>query len=395
MKVTRRRLLAALAVGGAGAGAFYATRGGAGDGVRCAPLREPSWDVTGRDWTQPVRGPNGVLVGEGFAATGGNYLNRIGSFQNDEPRWVYTVEGDGVGVPFADDDLVAVGTGSDRVHAFEQPTGHHRWTYDAGGREEYGGGAWGQPAHVDGGVVVAVSHSEQADPDPQNPDDYTHRLLALEDADGSVRWECAIDGVAFTGPAVHDGTAVVATEAGGVHGVGVATGDRLWRDNLPGTVWAPLALDPGRGTVTVGSDEGSVVSFDVASGERKWTRTFDSGVAGTTRAAGRVVVSLWDGRLLALGEGDGKTDWKVNLGSAGGPVDAAAGHVATLDQTGVVHVLADAGGVLTEFRVTEGSGDRCGWRPKANSASGVLLDQVSVVVTGASWLREYDLDLEE
>lgn len=394
MKVTRRRLLAALAVGGTGAGAYYATRGRAGDGASCAPLREPSWEVTGRDWTRPVGGPNGVLVGEGFAATGGSYLNRLGSFQNGEPRWVYTVQDDGVGVPFADEGLVAVGTGSDRVHAFDQPTGHHRWTYDAGGQEEYGGGAWGQPVHVDGAVVVAVSHSEQTDPDPQNPGDYTHRLLALEDADGTVRWECTIDGVAFTGPVVHDGTAVVATEAGDVHGVDTERGDRLWQDSLPGTVWTPLSLDPDRGTVTVGSDEGSVVSFDVATGERQWSRTFDSGVAGATRAAGRVVVTTRGGRTLALGDADGETDWQVDLEAPGGPVDAAAGRIAVLDQTGVLHVLADAGGVLTEFRVTEGSADRCGWRPKTNNAGGVLLDQFSVTVTGPWWLREYDLDLE-
>jgi outer membrane protein assembly factor BamB len=392
MELTRRKLLAALAVGGTGAGAYYATRGGSES--TCLPLREPSWEVTGRDLTRPVRGPHGVLVGENFASTGGSSLNRVGSFRNGEPRWVYAVEGDGVGVPFADEDLVAVGTGSDRVHAFDQPTGHRRWTYDAGGREEYGGGSWGQPAHADGAVVAAVSHAEQSDADPQNSDAYTHRLLALEDADGSARWECPVDGVAFTGPVVQDGTAVVATEAGGVHGVDLAGGQRRWRDDLPGTVWAPLSLDADRGTVAVASDGGVVACFDVAAGERRWSRAFDSGVTGTTRAAGRVVVTLRDGRVLALGEGDGETDWETALGAAGGPVDAAAGHVVVLDRTGVVHVLADAGGELSAFRVTQGRADRCGWRPETNRANGVLLDRFSVTVTGAWWLREYDLDLD-
>lgn len=134
-----------------------------------------------------------MLVGENVGMTGGDGPNRAGCFDDGRPRWVFQFPDDGVGVPYADESLVAVGTGSDRVHAFDQPTGRHRWTFDAGGQEEYGGGAWGQPVHADGAVVVAVSHSERDDPSPGNDDAYVHRLLALDDDDGRVRWTCSLE----------------------------------------------------------------------------------------------------------------------------------------------------------------------------------------------------------
>jgi len=55
----------------------------------------------------------------------------------------------------------------------------------AGGNGKCGGGAMGT-ARPDGrAILVAVSHSDQPDPDPGDREAYTHRLLALEAADGA------------------------------------------------------------------------------------------------------------------------------------------------------------------------------------------------------------------
>lgn len=397
MGLSRRQLLAA--VGGSAAvaaGGYHVTRD---DSDRCLPEREPAWTVRGEQWTRPVQGPNGVLVGENFSATGGNRLNRVGSFQHDDSRWVYTVEDDGVGVPFADEDLVAVGTGSDRVHVFEQPTGHRRWTYDAHGTEEYGGGAWGQPARAGGQILVAVSHlpagGSGPTPDPSNHDAYTHRLLALDETDGNPRWEYALDDTSFVGPVVHEATVVVATESGGVHGVALDSGERQWRGRVPGEVWSPLLYDESRAVVYVADTSGTVAAFDAATGETNWTRALDSGIDSVTRDESTLFAGTEGGRVVALDRTDGETRWTESLAAPLGALGVHEDRVAAVDHSGVVSLLAvQSGHVGTQFRVTDGGGSRCGWDPEHEFATGVLYDGYAVTVSGAWWLREFDADTE-
>ena len=396
MELTRRQLLAALGGSAAAAGGYYVTRE---INNSCPPSREPYWTVRGERWSRPVRGSSGLLVAENFSTTGGNGHNRVASVQNGEVRWAYTIGGDGGGVPYADDDLVAVGTGSDRVHLFEQPSGHRRWTYDAHGTEEYGGGAWGQPARADGRILVAVSHLPEGGPDsapaPSNHDAYTHRLLALDEADGEPRWEYTTGDISFVGPVVHENTVVVATEGGGVHGVALDSGERQWYESVPGEVWSTLLHDETRGVVYVVDTSGTVAVFDAATGETNWTRALDSGIGGVSRGESGLFVGTEDGNVVALRESDGETQWTESLAAPVGALDVHGDRVAVVDHSGVVSLLAaQSGHAGARFLATDGGGSRCGWRPELERANGLLYDGYSVTVSAGWWLREFDAETE-
>ena len=398
MELTRRQLLAALGGSAAAAGGYYVTRDDEGD--PCLPTQKPNWTANGRGWTRPVRHAHTYFVSENFGSTGGGGQNRIAAFTaNGEPVWVYTIGGDGGGVPYADDDLVAVGTGSDRVHLFEQPSGHRRWTYDAGGTEEYGGGAWGQPARAGGRILVAVSHLPEngpgPNPNPSNHDAYTHRLLALDETDGEPRWKYETGDISFVGPVVHEDVVVVATESGGVHGVALGSGERRWRESIPGEVWSPLLHDEARGVVYVADTSGTVAAFDATTGETSWSRSLDAGVEATTKDSSRLFVSTEAGDVLALQQTDGETQWTESLDAPVGALDVHEDRVAVADHSGVVSLLAvQSGHAGTQFSVTDGGGSRCGWKPKLDSANGVLYDGFSVTVSAEWWLRGFDPERE-
>jgi len=120
-----------------------------------------------------------------------------------------------------------------------------------------------------------------------------------------VRWESGIDDVAFVGPVVHGSTVVVATRAGGVHGVALDSGERRWRESAPGDVWAPLVHDEDRASVYVADTAGAVTAFDPASGEQRWQRSLDAGVGAVAMAGSDLFVGTENGRVRSLRATDG------------------------------------------------------------------------------------------
>jgi len=104
-----------------------------------------------------------------------------------------------------------------------------------------------------------------------------------------VRWESGIDDVAFVGPVVHESTVVVATRAGGVHGVALDSGERRWRESAPGDVWAPLVHD---------EDRASVYVADTAEPSQRSTRPAESS-AGSVRSTRASAPSRWLARTCS------------------------------------------------------------------------------------------------
>ncbi|MFC7080289.1 PQQ-binding-like beta-propeller repeat protein [Halorussus caseinilyticus] len=377
MDWSRRKLLAAL--GTAGVGGYWWVSDG-----RCPDRRAPDWTLDGRYWSPPTRDDGDTFVSEGYGITGRDAPHRIASLdaRDGSPNWVFTVVGAGAGAPRVSDGAVYVGTGNDRVYAFDRRTGHVEWRYDAGGHETYGGGAWGRPAAVAGVVVAGVSHSEIADPPPTDSGAYTHRVVALAAESGEEVWSERVDAMAKTGPVAVGETVVAATKAGSVYGFGVADGTERWRTVVPTTVRHSLFADRER--VHAASVDGQVAALNPESGEKRWTASLAASVRATERDSRSLLVGTESGAVVALARDSGRERWRFSADAPIGDLSSDRAHAFVLDQRGLVHVLdAETGEARDRFRVAENAGtDACGWVPRHHRGTGLDADEDSLAVTG-------------
>jgi len=384
---SRRRFLAALGASGTLASAGCSALPTGANGSDCVPARDPDWQIRGEFWSPPVRGGQTTYVAEGYTVTGDGTRYRIAAVEDYEgqERWVYNVVDGGTGVPLLDGDRLYVGTGTDHVLSFGAETGHLQWRYEAGGRETYGGGAWGQPATADDLVLVGVSHSDRPDPDPTNHEAYVHRIVALDREDGGERWSYRADRQFFAGPVVAGDVAVAVSRGGRVVAASLADGTERWTDDLGGEATHPPIRTDEYVVVAAGR---TVVGLDPVSGERAWEATTSGVVTAFEAGDAALLVGGDDGRLVALDPDDGREQWRHGVGVP--PVDVASDGARTwvLDRTGVVHRLDAASGERRDrFRVgASPDPDSCGWTHR--EGQGIAVDGDWVYVTGP-WVARF------
>lgn len=148
-----------------------------------------------------------------------------------------------------------------------------------------------------GARVVAVGTSDRS-------------VVLLDRASGERIWRRHVPGTVAAGPVIRDSFVYVATQAvpdGRVLALRLKTGVPAWSARTGG-VSAPLALADS--TVIAATDRGSVVALDLATGARRWERRLGRG----TRAmpvvvpAGIVVATIGDSLyLLDLANGTIRT----------------------------------------------------------------------------------------
>ncbi|MFC4450180.1 PQQ-binding-like beta-propeller repeat protein [Halorussus aquaticus] len=389
---TRRQVLATLGTAAVGVGGYWWF-----EGDHCIDRREPHWTVEGRRWSPPATDGYSLYVSESHGLTSSDRVSRVASLKQHDgaPNWVFTVTGGGAGVPLVADGSVYVGTGADYVYALDERTGHVEWRYDAGGRETYGGGAWGRPAKANGLVVVGVSHSGDSQADSTD-DGFTHRVVALDADTGEEVWAGNVDAMVWTGPVVVGDTAVAATEAGGVYGFAVGDGSRRWRTAVGEKIWDPIFGSAS--AVHVASSDGAVAAIDPESGAKRWTASVsgerngekERKIRATERDDETFFVGTDWGRVIAFPRSGGPEDWRFEGEAAIADVSSDGSLAYVLDQRGYVSVLDAASGERRDqFRVAEKSWeDRCGWNPKYERATGLVAGENSLAVTGP-WVGQF------
>lgn len=385
MPSTRRRLLAAL-----GSGATAGLAGCVGSlplDTDCPDYAAPRWSIDGRYWSPPVVHDGHVLAGTYHGATGNDRARLVYTRGHDgQERWIETVEGGGFGVPRVHADTVYVGTGTDRVFALERDSGQRRWTYDAGGRERYGGGAPGQPAVVGTTVVVGVSHSARSDADPSDPDDYTHRVVGLDRGSGAERWAVEFDRQVRAGPTRDAGGVIVTTRGGTVARLDAATGAAQWTVPLDaGLDRRALRADD---RVVVATTTGTVRGLDADTGDRGWRGALPGEPTDWTVTDGGIVVADATGAVTAISpDRDGEQCWQYAADAAVAGVGVRDGTVYAFDDRGVLHRLdVDDGQGLARSRHAEhGVDDGCGWAETYERATGLAVSDDSLYLAGP-WL---------
>jgi outer membrane protein assembly factor BamB len=150
----------------------------------------------------------------------------------------------------------------------------------AAGRAVRGGPAIGTS-------VIAVGTSDRA-------------VVLLDRATGQRIWRRHVPGTIAAGPLIIGERIYVGTQAvpdGRVLALRLSTGQPLWTVRTGG-VTAPLALSDS--LVVAATDRGAVIALDQASGDRRWERALGRGVRATpvVTASGIAVATLGDSLFL-------------------------------------------------------------------------------------------------
>jgi outer membrane protein assembly factor BamB len=300
------------------------------DGVACRV-----WQVDLLAGTEP----GGIVTGEGVVVVPSVRELRTYDARTGELRWSVAVRSPGnrVVAPRAGlaGGLVLVAGTGERLHAYGRDDGERRWSTTVAGLEQVG-----DAREVDGQLLVVVRRTGQR----ARPSS----ILALDPADGALRWQLDVDGAILTelGPVSTDrlgGVRAHHPQDGGVRwsaqqhrAVGevraagslvlvAAAEERLLLDGVSGAQVARLPrvamigpLPTEAATVVPGEDRALLVDGDGI----VWDVAVDGGCCtGHLVGDGEVVVRRTDGRVLVLDRADGA------LLEERGPLDPGGGEV--------------------------------------------------------------------
>ena len=188
-------------------------------------------------------------------------------------------------------------------------------------------------------------------------------VVALNAADGQLRWKAQVGGEFSAAAAVDEHNLYVATEFSGdekktVHGTLQAlskdTGITIWRRTLSSALLGGIASGPT--AVFAASRNGSVYSFEKRSGLTLWSHqqgeAFDE---PPTISGNRVYLGSASGTLLAINQSTGSVVWHYRTHAAVKGI-ALAQEVAYFGSSdGYVYALREAGSKLIWKRRTGAS----------------------------------------
>lgn len=308
-----------------------------------------------------------VPTAEGFiAASRGGVVSAISHGQT-----AWTANGDDIitsGVA-ASSEAIAIGTRQGKIIALDVATGQTRWTAQLPS-------ASFAPALIHGGKVIVSTNSSV--------------IYGLNLATGAIDWQYTTQAptVSIRGAAkpvlVDARTVLVGGSDGRIHAIDVATGAPIWARRvglIKGSSDIAKLRDVDGDPLIVGNHlyataySGQVVGFDMATGQTM----FVSNLASTnnlTAMDALLVGSNIDGEVVAFNRLTGEEVWKnseLKFRGLTNPV-AIGQYIAVGDKDGVVHVLDNAGKIISRADAKNEltSLQAVGNRLYAQSANGVV-----------------------
>ncbi len=205
---------------------------------------------------------------------------------------------------------VLVGAADGALHAVDAATGVEQWSFPTAGPVR------SSPVVV--GDAVAVGSDDGA-------------LYEVGLADHDLRWKAQLDYEIVSSPAT-DGEVVV-VGADGLYAFDARTGEQRWRyatDDL--VTSSPVIVD---GTAVVGSSDGAVHGVDASSGEGAWTVSTDGAVLASPFVAdGRAYVGSAGGTLYGIDVGTGEVVLEIELGARVNSSPVVVGDVLVVGTSG-------------------------------------------------------------
>lgn len=261
------------------------------------------------------------LTGDALAGTFGTgrlplALHRGGTFAPKPPLpeyppapaalWHYDLGAATWAPPLAADDTIYIGTSAGKFHAVHAVDGTAAWT-------------WSGPNAIDGSATVAADSVYFVDT--------KMNLIALNRANGTLRWSAPLHDAALAGkpapdnptfnhraatPLLLDGVLYCGSSDGGLYALDAATGRKLWRHDAQAPVFSGVGLH-GTDTLMFGTMDGSVVLLDRRTRQETLRVKTGGGVVTTPVVVnGRLVVGSRDYLLYGFNVADGSIAWKFS-----------------------------------------------------------------------------------
>ena len=264
------------------------------------------------DWPQAGAGvghaPGNPALGAPLAeawrvsvGTGSGYRRRLVASPISDGRMLYTIDAEG------------------QVMASDVANGRRAWRFDTTPKEDRDGQLGGGLGLADG-VLYCVTGLAEA--------------MALNPADGSVKWRVKLPAPARGAPTIANGRVFVPTIQNQVVALKTADGEKLWTHTGQPVVAMALGMPAPAvdgDTVVAGLASGEIVALRATDGRPIWTETLGSGNRGNSLAdiagvsglpvidRGRVFVTAQGGSTVALDLRSGRRLWERDVPSAETP----------------------------------------------------------------------------
>jgi outer membrane protein assembly factor BamB len=146
------------------------------------------------------------------------------------------------------------------------------------------------------------------------------RIIALNSANGQVRWWRALPSGSESSPLLDDGRVFFGSQNGTVYALDDRNGDVVWAYHAHAAVKASPTLSGG--ALYFGDYSGRLQAVSEQTGRRLWVSKSEGALLGSgtfysTAAVvyGRVFLGNTDGRIYAYDASTGKLDWAVQTGA--------------------------------------------------------------------------------
>jgi outer membrane protein assembly factor BamB len=192
------------------------------------------------------------------------------------------------------------------LNAIDKRTGHVLWSRHLGQLSA------SSPAVTVNTVYVTILYSGH----PHSPG----RVIALDSANGAIRWWRALPSGSESSPLIYDGRVFFGSQNGTVFALDDVDGAVIWTYRAASAVKASPTLSDG--VLYFGDYSGRLQAVSEQNGHRLWVSKSEGALLGSgnfysTAAVvyGRVFLGNTDGRIYAYDAATGRLDWAVQTGA--------------------------------------------------------------------------------
>ena len=262
-------------------------------------------------------------------------------------------------LPLVAEEKVFVGDDSGSLNALDAITGKILWQKKLVGDGEI----HSSPAYDQGLIFIGTEGDARYTPSPKNPSS----LFALKPATGEIVWQFSIDyaqggtNLIHSTPAISDGVVYFGSENGWFYALEAQNGNLIWKKELARggmMVGTSAAAGLGYGKVFVSLWSGKFVALDQKTGDTIWEFKYEGNGTDSSPvvADGKVCLGAHEGYFYCLNAETGKVLWQEKLGGSSAALSDGILIVSNAD--GGLVALSDAGQAVFDLPTVKVSGSK-------------------------------------